>query len=230
MVDTVKIGTRVPAALVIDGHPNPDSLSAALARRYAASHGDAAILPLRDLDFDPHMRFGYRQRIPVEPDLQAAREALHDARRVVIVAPMWWGGVPALLKGFFDRALLPGEEYRMTKLGLPVGLLAGRSGRFFMLADTPAIALPFTGNAAAGQVARHTMRFVGVRPYRVHRFLGVGAASEAKIAGWLTRAARIGAADGARDGAAAPTASRPSSPVAASRSERSGDVTLSGVV
>ena len=193
----------MPNALVIDGHPNPESLSAALAQSYASAHGDAAVLALRDLDFDPHMRFGYRRRIPIEPDLQAARDALHEARRIVIVAPMWWGGVPALLKGFFDRALLPGDEYRMSKLGMPIGLLAGRSGRFFMLADTPAIALPFTGNSAAGQVARHTMRFVGLRPFRVHRFLGVGAASEARIARWFERAAALGAADGARDGACA---------------------------
>ncbi|MBL3699611.1 NAD(P)H-dependent oxidoreductase [Leucobacter luti] len=189
----------MPTALVIDGHPNPDSLSAALARSYAEAHGDARVLALRDLDFDPHMRFGYRQRIPIEPELQDARDALHSARRIVIVAPMWWGGVPALLKGFFDRALLPGQEYRMSTAGLPVGLLRGRNGRFFMLADTPALGLPFTGNAAAGQVARHTMRFVGVRPFRVHRFLGVGAASPARRERWIERAARLGAGDGQHD-------------------------------
>lgn len=214
----------MPAALVIDGHPNPDSLSAALARGYAEAHGDARLLALRDLDFDPHMRFGYRQRIPIEPDLAEARAALHAAARIVVVAPMWWGGVPALLKGFFDRALLPGDEYRMSKLGLPIGLLSGRSGRFFMLADTPAVALPFTGNAAAGQVARHTLRFVGVRPFRVHRLLGVGTASDRRIARWIERTAHIAAADGRRD------ASHPTQRPAGPRSQRSPVPALSEVV
>ncbi|GAA1617873.1 NAD(P)H-dependent oxidoreductase [Leucobacter chromiireducens] len=214
----------MPAALVIDGHPNPDSLSAELARRYAAAHGDARVLTLRDLEFDLHMRFGYRKRIPVEPDLADARAALHEARRIVVVAPMWWGGVPALLKGFFDRALLPGDEYRMSKLGLPIGLLRGRSGRFLMLADTPAFALPFTGNAAAGQVARHTLRFVGVRPFRVHRFLGVGTASDRRIERWIERAAHLGMADGRRD------AARHTPDPAHARSQRSSVPALSKVV
>lgn len=189
----------MPPALVIDGHPNPDSLTAALAQRYATGHGNARVLALRELNYDPNLRLGYRGRIPVEAELQEARDALHGASRIVIVSPMWWGGVPALLKGFFDRALLPGEEYRMSKLGLPIGMLRGRPGRFLMLADTPAFALPFTGNAAAGQVARHTMWFVGVRPFRVHRLLGVGTASERRIAQWLDRAERMGARDGRTD-------------------------------
>lgn len=186
------------AALVIDGHPNPDSLSASIARSYAEAHGNARVLSLRDLDFDPHLHYGYRARQSIEPQLQEARDALHSAAQIIIVSPMWWGGTPALLKGFFDRALLPGTEYQMTKLGFPRGLLRGRSGRFLMLADTPRFALPLTGNAAAGQVARHTMRFTGVRPFRVHRFLGVGGASDARIARWVAAAGRLGAADGRR--------------------------------
>lgn len=190
------------SVLVIDGHPNPGSLTAAMARSYVAGsgsgEGSTRLLALRDLDFDIHMRFGYRSRMPIEPDLADARQALHDARHIVIAAPMWWGSVPALLKGFFDRALLPHQEYEMTPLGLPRGLLRGRSGRLLLLTDTPAIALPFTGTPAATQVAQRTMRFCGVRPFRVHRFMGVGKASDARIAGWLSTASRLGAADARR--------------------------------
>jgi putative NADPH-quinone reductase len=195
---------------LIDGHPNPHSLTAALARSYTTGHGSARLLTLRELDFDPHMRFGYRARMTIEPDLADARQALHDAQHIVIATPMWWGSVPALLKGFFDRALLPRQEYEMTPIGYPRGLLRGRSGRLLLLADTPVIALPFSGTPAAAQVGRRTMKFCGVRPFRVHRFLGVNKASEAKIASWLTAAARIGAADARRiPAAAAPRSDAP---------------------
>lgn len=187
-------------ALVIDGHPNPDSLSSAMARSYAEGHGNARLLALRDLDFDPHMRFGYRRRMAIEPDLQDARGALHLAKRIVVVSPMWWGSVPALLKGFFDRALLPQEEYVYPHRSLPKGLLHGRSGRLMLLADTPRIALPLLGTHAAAQVSRHTMRFCGVRPFRVKRFLGVRYQSEERLASWITRAGRMGASDRRRDG------------------------------
>jgi len=189
------------SALVIDAHPDALSLTASLAQRYAAGHGDARVLALRDLDFDPHLRFGYRERMTLEPDLIDAKRALHEADRIVVVTPLWWGSVPAMLKGFFDRALLPQQEYRYTPLGLPVGLLPARRGRLLLLADTPWYAVPFTGLPAQTQVVRNTLRLCGVRSVRTHRMLGVKGSGEATIAGWLDRAERLGAADGRRAGA-----------------------------
>lgn len=187
------------SALIIDGHPDAESLTASIARRYASGYGDARSLALRDLDFDPHMRFGYRKRMPLEPDLADAKQAMQEAQTIIIATPMWWASVPALLKGFFDRTLLPQQEYRYSTLGLPQGLLRGRRGRMFLLADTPWYALPVLGTPAAAQVARHTMKFCGVRPFPVRRMLGVKDASDEKIARWLSAAERIGGADAQRD-------------------------------
>lgn len=185
--------------LVIDGHPNPESLTAAMAQSYVTGHGSARLLALRDLEFSPHMRYGYREHMAIEPDLQDARDALHDARKIIIATPMWWGSVPALLKGFFDRALLPREEYQMTPLGFPQGLLSGRSGRLLLLADTPPLAFPFSGTPAAAQVGRRTMKFCGVKPFRVHRFLGVNHASDQRIARWLGTVEQIGLRDSSHE-------------------------------
>jgi len=187
--------------LVIDGHPDACSLTAALAQRYAAGHGDARLLALRDLDFDAHLRFGYRERMTLEPDLVDAKQALHEADSIVIATPLWWGSVPSMLKGFFDRALLPQQEYRYTKLGLPEGLLPARRGRLLLLADTPWYAVPFTGLPAQTQVVRNTLRLCGVRSVRTHRMLGVKDADEAKIARWLDRAEQLGTIDARRAGA-----------------------------
>ncbi|QDE36134.1 NAD(P)H-dependent oxidoreductase [Microbacterium foliorum] len=187
------------SALIIDGHPDARSLTAELARRYAAAHGDARILALRDLDFDPSLRFGYRQRMELEPDLIDAKRALAEAATIVVFTPLWWGSVPALLKGFFDRALLPQQEYRYSDLGLPVGLLPARNGRLFLLADTPWFLTPFTGLPAQTHVARGTLRFCGVRAVRTTRMLGVKDASPARIESWLARAESLGRRDGLRD-------------------------------
>ncbi|MBO0981554.1 NAD(P)H-dependent oxidoreductase [Microbacterium sp. SD291] len=189
------------SALVIDGHPDARSLTAELARRYATAHGDARVLALRELDFDPHLRFGYRERMTLEDDLADAKRALHAARTVVVATPLWWGSVPAVLKGFFDRALLPQQEYRYTSLGLPEGLLPARRGRLLLLADTPWYAAPFTGLPAQTQVARNTMRLCGIRSVRTHRMLGVKDAAPERIESWLARAASLGRRDGIRDGA-----------------------------
>ena len=182
-------------ALIIDGHPDARSLTAELARRYAAGHGNARVLALRDLDFDPHLRFGYRERMPLEPDLSDAKRALHEADTVVVATPLWWGSVPAVLKGFFDRALLPQQEYRYTRLGLPEGLLTARRGRLLLLADTPWYAAPFTGLPAQTQVARNTLRLCGIRSVRTHRMLGVKDAGPERITAWLDNAERLGSRD-----------------------------------
>ena len=188
------------SALIIDGHPDARSLTAELARRYAAAHGDARILALRDLDFDPSLRFGYRQRMELEPDLIDATRALAEAATIVVFTPLWWGSVPALLKGFFDRALLPQQEYRYSKLGMPEGLLTAANGRLFLLADTPWFLTPFTGLPAQTHVARGTLRFCGIRSVRTTRMLGVKDASAERIETWLSRAESLGRRDGLRDG------------------------------
>lgn len=203
LVDAVKIGIQMPAALIIDGHPDARSLTAALARRYAAAHGDARVLALRELDFDPHLRFGYRQRMTLEPDLVDAKAALHEAATVVVATPLWWGSVPAVLKGFFDRALLPQQEYSYTQAGLPVGRIDADRGRLLLLADTPWFFAPITGLPAQTQVARNTLRLCGIRSVRTHRMLGVKTASATRIDGWLDQVERFGARDGARDRQAA---------------------------
>jgi len=189
----------MPTALVIDGHPDQHSLTAAIARRYAAGHGDAELLALRDLSFDPHLRYGYHQRMTLEPDLVSARGALHAADRVVVASPLWWGSTPALLKGFFDRAFLPQQEYRFSKLGLPEGLIPANHGRLFLLADTPWYFVPFTRLPAQRQIVGNTLRLSGIRRVRTHRMLGVKNASPTRIARWLALAEEIGESDGRRD-------------------------------
>lgn len=39
------------------------------------------------------------------------QQLVKDAGRVVIIHPDWWGGPPAILKGFLDRVFRPGVAY-----------------------------------------------------------------------------------------------------------------------
>lgn len=184
--------------LVIDGHPNPDSLSAALAARYAAECDDARLLAVRDLDVDLVLHRGYRGEQPFEPDLADALQAIRDAEHVVVVTPVWWGSVPALLKGFLDRVLLYGEAFRYTDAGRPVGLLAGRTGRLIVTSDSPRWYLPLVGDTTVRHLRTTTLRFCGIRPVRLTRATGVRTSTPEQRQRWLDRMA----ADARRDGAA----------------------------
>lgn len=74
---------------------------------------------IRELAFEPTLQFGYKQRLELEPHLLAAIDAIKTCDHMVWVHPVWWGGLPALLKGFIDRTFLPSImfDYNEAKLG-----------------------------------------------------------------------------------------------------------------
>ena len=191
--------------LVIDGHPDPASLTAQLAASYATGAGEHGVpLVLRDLDFDLSLRSGYRAPQDLEPDLVRAQELLEWADHVAVFTPLWWGSVPAVLKGFFDRTLERGWAFRYKENGMPEGLLAGRTGRLAVTSDSPRWYLPLVGDSTVKQVKGRTMEFCGIKPTKLTRYADVRGRSDAQIAEWIRSAADLGAADAARPGAVRP--------------------------
>ncbi|MCL2331498.1 MAG: NAD(P)H-dependent oxidoreductase [Proteobacteria bacterium] len=127
--------------LVINGHPDDKSLCHALAGSYqsgAAGAATCAVLHLCDLKFDPILRFGYREKMPLEPDLIRAQEMIRAADHIVFVYPSWWGTYPALLKGFLDRMWLPGFAFKFRPgKPFPEQFLRGKTGRVIVTMNTP---------------------------------------------------------------------------------------------
>lgn len=111
--------------LLIYCHPRADSFSFAL-RETATSALEAAnhTVEVRDLyaeGFEPALsaeeRGGYYGD---SADLHGVREhvsALRNADALVLVYPTWWFGLPAMLKGWFDRVWLPGVAFRLRDVG-----------------------------------------------------------------------------------------------------------------
>jgi NAD(P)H dehydrogenase (quinone) len=102
--------------LIILGHPRADSFCGALAEAYAeaarAGGSEVRVISLGSLSFDPILHNGYAAVQPLEPDLFAAQAAISWAEHLVFVYPLWWGAMPALLKGFIDRVFLPGFAFK----------------------------------------------------------------------------------------------------------------------
>lgn len=190
--------------LVILGHPDPKSFCGALAETYAQgareAGAEAEILRLSDLVFDAVLHQGYRKIQALEPDLQRAQERITWAQHLVFVYPTWWGGPPALLKGFLDRAFLPGFAFSYSKKG-PFWdrLLTGRSGRLLVTADSPAV-YDWLVNAmpAVRLMRKAVLAFCGVKPVAVNRFATVKNANEALRQRWLAKANALGAKDALR--------------------------------
>ncbi|KAB7727379.1 flavodoxin family protein [Rudanella paleaurantiibacter] len=183
---------------IINGHPDPESFNTALASVYAtgAKRAGASVqtLHIGELEFDPNLRYGYRKRMDLEPDLLAALDTIRWAEHLVWVHPVWWSGLPAQMKGFIDRLFLPGLtfQYRTNSVWWDK-LLTGRSARIITTLDQPFwyYQLAF-GNPSVKQLKRGVLQFCGVNPVRVSYFGPVRSATEHQRHRWLTQVEQLG--------------------------------------
>ena len=107
--------------LMIYVHPRADSLCAAL-RDSAKAGLEAAghAVELRDLyaeGFAPALsaqeRGDYHDVTKNLAGIEDHVESLRRAEALVLVHPTWWYGMPAMLKGWFDRIWAPGVAFRI---------------------------------------------------------------------------------------------------------------------
>ncbi len=162
----------MPKCLVLNGHPLDPSFNAALADRYQQTLERAGI-EVRRMDIGAMVIPELTTRKPGDADMRGDVADVWDgmvwADHVVIVHPLWWGGMPAKLKALFDITLHSGKAYRYQgRSPLPLGLLKGRSARMIVTSDTPGwfMALGY-GNAHFRAMKKQILGFAGLAP--VHR-------------------------------------------------------------
>lgn len=111
-------------ALIVYCHPVEASYCASL--RDAAVRGleraghDVRVVDLTKDGFDPVMsREEWQQYMSDVDDIPQALAPyvaqVLAAQIVVFVYPTWWGGLPALLKGWVERTMLPGVAFKLNE-------------------------------------------------------------------------------------------------------------------
>jgi NAD(P)H dehydrogenase (quinone) len=110
--------------LVIYAHPDPDSFCAALrdaaVEALAASGEDVEVIDLYALDFaaamtdDEHRRYEEISTDHPDASVRSHIEIVGRVEGIVFVYPTWWSSLPAILKGWLDRVLLPGVGFHLN--------------------------------------------------------------------------------------------------------------------
>mgnify|MGYP001599095595 FL=1 len=143
-----------------------DPLSRRLADAYEAAARkaghDVRRMNLGEMQFNANLRRGYRERVELEPDLLKVQENMTWCEHFVLVYPNWWGGMPAELKGMWDRMFLPRFAFSMYRNGWGWHrLLAGRTARVIILcSNLPLYDYVLFGNFAAS-IGWSILRFAG---------------------------------------------------------------------
>ena len=185
--------------LVICGHTDPNSLCNALANAYVegatAAGANVRLLNLGELTFDPVLRLGYTQSQTLEPDLVKAQDWLSWAEHTVWVYPNWWGSMPAILKGFFDRVFLPGFAFKYRKGSSQWDrLLQGRSAHLMVTMDSPSWYYRWVnGRPGHVQMKRTILEFCGIKVKKLSEFAPVRGSGDTQRAQWVSNAQKLGA-------------------------------------
>ncbi|MFI5015036.1 MAG: NAD(P)H-dependent oxidoreductase [Hyphomicrobiales bacterium] len=181
---------------IIVGHARTGTFCEALGEAYrrgarAGGH-EADLFVTSKMRFDPMLREGFERVQPLEPDLQAAHDALLAADHLVIIFPLWSGMMPAILNGFLERVFQP-DLFGPAKQGKFVQLLRGKSVRIIVTMGMPGLVYRWWFGAYILKILkRNILRLVGAGPIRstIHGNVeGVGAERRGR---WLREAEEMG--------------------------------------
>lgn len=184
--------------LVILGHPDTNSFCASLAKAYidgAKSNGsEIRELKLGELKFDPILWKGHKKIQELEPDLVKAQELIQWSSHMVFVYPNWWGSMPALMKGFFDRVLLPGFAFKYRENPqFWHKLLSGRTAHLMVTMDTPPWFYRWIYHRPGhNEMKRTILGFCGIKVVKISEFAQIKGSSHQQREKWVAFAKQLG--------------------------------------
>lgn len=115
--------------LIVYAHPNPGSINGyfknTLAAHLQEQGHEVVVRDLYQLNFNPVLSLedmaGQRKGL-VADDVAQEQAFIRWAECITFLHPIWWTGLPALMKGYIDRVFSYGFAYRYDQ-GVQKGLL-----------------------------------------------------------------------------------------------------------
>ena len=154
--------------LIIYAHPNHQSFNGAILQQvktHLNPKHQVQILDLYAEKFDPLLRFDedqLRRDLDKDPEMEKYRQLISWADHIIWIFPVWWGGMPAILKGFIDRVFASGFAYSYKGMGMQ-GHLKGKTAWIISTHNTPAFFTAFLQDY--GKVLKNqVLGMCGIKP------------------------------------------------------------------
>ena len=106
--------------LVVLAHPNRDSFSHTIVDRVVSALANrehsVSVIDLYGLDYSPALNRAELAAYPtsepaIDPMVIEHTRLIQECSTIVFVYPTWWSSMPAILKGWIDRTMLPGIAF-----------------------------------------------------------------------------------------------------------------------
>lgn len=158
--------------LIVLGHPNPESFCSSLTKElhdFLISQGDEArIRNLYEIGFNPVLSandFSAFADNTTPDDIKIEQEYIKWADHIIFIYPVWWGAMPAILKGYVDRVFSEGFAYEYVANG-SVGLLKPRKGSVICTTGAPTFVYKKVHDAMDVLSKDVLFDFMGIEPYK----------------------------------------------------------------
>ncbi len=120
--------------------------------------------------FDPVMRANdlavYNKGEAFDPMVKLYQEKISNANKLILLFPIWWGGMPAVMKGFIDKVLLKNFSFKIEK-GRVVGTLDFLSRTLIVTTSSRSNDLLINkwGDPIGTTLVKSTLEVVGIENY-----------------------------------------------------------------
>lgn len=129
--------------LIVYAHPNPESLNHAIldttVNTLKKNGHEVVVRDLYALDFQPVLKPEDTEAMKAghtPNDIKTEQEFISEADAITFIYPIWWTGLPAILKGYVDRVFAYGFAYAPGEEGI-IKLLKGKKGLIINTHGTP---------------------------------------------------------------------------------------------
>lgn len=125
--------------LIIYAHPNTKGHCSEILKLVKKKLKKYELIDLYKMNYDPvlHENELYTTgNKKITKQNKKFQDQIKKADRLIFIYPIWWGGMPAILKGWFDKVFVSGFAFNYEKK-IPFGKFHGKKAIVFLTTASP---------------------------------------------------------------------------------------------
>jgi NAD(P)H dehydrogenase (quinone) len=151
--------------LIIFANPNRQGHCSIILKEVQKKFKKHELLDLYKIKYDPVLKneeYSADGIKVISKQIKEIQKKIKRASLLIFIYPNWWGSMPAILQGFFDRVLTRGFAYKFVG-NFPVGLLKRKKAIVFTTSGSPNLILKLKGNRAKKLIKKDILGFCGIK-------------------------------------------------------------------